>query len=396
MQAQFDKLRIQAFDAHLFIWGSGSERYFGPVNPTGIIARTIEGKTANYLILAEHAPAIHLGIGYEDFPPRTETVVFTDLDETFEFARLDSLSKTLAGIGASDTQDGTIKSLIKPSKPSRVTWRLLYPDPSIVFRELRPLPPEIDALCQILELGNRTQLRDQRVKALEKLQQVGKDLMPELHARLNPLIGQGEDMRMEYYIATTLANLGDEDYNIVREIGLHLAVASADGGGVWDQEDVVPIKCHAVRALSNVRQSDTVILLRRSLRDEDIDVRKAVIWALGALGEEDGRDDLESISNQPDGEETRSARAALELFGVANFDQIRTRSKELDHLAASRQVIPVNSIYVHRNGQQYGPYKLDQVKAWLVSRNLLLNDLVCYEGSSEWIQLSSIPGMMEQ
>lgn len=393
MKEQFEKLRNQAFDANLFLWGSGSERYFGPVNPAGIIERTLEEKATNYLILAEHAPTIHLGIGYEDFPPRTEAVVFADLDQNFDFAKLDSPTKTLGGIGASDTPDGTIKILIKPAKVLKVTWRLLYPDPGVVFKELRPLPPEIDVLCQTLEHGSRRH-RDQRIEALnklqEKLQNVGREFLPELHERLNPLVGRAEDMGVEYYIASTLANLGDEDENIVREICLHLSLAK----GLYDEKDtVVLIMCDAIRALSNVRHPDTVVILQRYLRNEDVEVRKAVICALGALGQEDGKQDLESICNQPDGDESRTARVALESFGTASFDQIRARIGELNE-RASAGLIRASNIYIYRNGKQHGPYPIEHVRSWLANGQVLASDLACYEGASEWVPLSSVPGVI--
>lgn len=391
MREQFEKLRDQAFTANVFLWGSGNDRYFAPIGPTGIIERTVEGKTTNYLILAEHAAAIHLGLGYEDFPPRTEAVVLADLNEEFEFSRLDSASKTLGGISASDTPDGTIKDLIKPPKLRRVTWRLLYPDPQTLFKELRPLPADIDALCQIVEHGTR-QHRDQRIAALNKLMESFdelKEFLPELHERFNPLVGRAEDMGVEYYIASELANLGDQDPNVVREISFHISLAAAEGGGIWDEDHADFIRCDAIRALSNVRNPDTVILVRRNLQDKSPSVRKSVIWALGALGEEDGRKDLELIRDQGTAEESQAAAVALELFGNATFDQIRSRTKELEQQAATA----ISSLYIHRNGQQLGPFPFDQVKAWFAAGQLAATDLAHYEGAAAWMPLSSVPGI---
>lgn len=392
MQEKFEKLKEQALSAHVFFWGSGGDRYFGPINPTGIIERTVDEKITNYLILAEHVPTIHLGIGYEDFPPRTEAIVLADLDQSFEFTGLDLSAKALTGIGASETPDGTIKDLVRPPKPRRMTWHLLYPDPKTVFKELRPLPPDIDALCQIVQYGTR-QHRDQRLEALNSLQDSLEDLrefLPELHERFNPLVGQAEDMAIEYYIASTLANLGDDDPNIVREISLHLSIAKQDGGGIWDAEKADIIRCNGLRALSNVRQPDTVILVRRCIRDESALVRKAAICALGALGQEEGRPDLEAIRDRNDGEESGAAKIALELFG-ASYDQIRARSKPADLVPTAFPTI--ESIYVHRNGQQFGPYPLDQAKAWLATGQLGPDDLAHYEGAPGWMPLSSVPGI---
>jgi hypothetical protein len=394
MQEQFEKLRLQAFSAHVFLWGSGNERYFGPLCPTAIVERTVDGKTSNYLVVAEHAAAVHLGLGFEDFPPGTQAVVFASLDENLEFARFDSTAKTLGGIGASETPDGTIKDLIKPPKPRRMTWRLLYPDMKTVFKELKPLPPEIDALCQIVEHGTRRH-RDQRLEALNELQDRLEELqeyLPELHERFNPLIGQAEDMAIEYYMAVTLANLGDNDPNVVREISFHLSVAKQGGGGIWDAEHADFIRGNAIRALSNVREPDTVIIVKRCLEDESLAVRKSVIWALGALGQEEGRNDLESIRNLKTGEESRAAQVALELFGVASYDQIRSRTRELEQQALTA-ASPITSLYIYRNGQQLGPYAFAQVRAWLADGQLAAHDLACHQGAPEWVPLASVPGI---
>src|ERR1051325_7254430 len=47
-------------------------------------------------------------------------------------------------------------------------------------------------------------------------------------------------------------------------------------------------------------------------------------------------------------------------------------------------------IYISRGGQSYGPYPLDQVRAWLASGQLHPNDLACYTGASNWVSLSSL------
>ena len=51
------------------------------------------------------------------------------------------------------------------------------------------------------------------------------------------------------------------------------------------------------------------------------------------------------------------------------------------------------SVFLYKNGQQYGPYSIDQVKGWLSSGQVQPADLACYEGSTTWTPLSTLLGM---
>ena len=50
-------------------------------------------------------------------------------------------------------------------------------------------------------------------------------------------------------------------------------------------------------------------------------------------------------------------------------------------------------IYIHRDGQQTGPYSLDDLKAQLDSGVFQPTDLAWYEGAADWAPVSSIPGV---
>jgi hypothetical protein len=50
-------------------------------------------------------------------------------------------------------------------------------------------------------------------------------------------------------------------------------------------------------------------------------------------------------------------------------------------------------MYIHRGNQQHGPYGSADVRAWLSSGQILPTDLACYEGSTDWIQVYSLPNM---
>jgi predicted lipid-binding transport protein (Tim44 family) len=50
-------------------------------------------------------------------------------------------------------------------------------------------------------------------------------------------------------------------------------------------------------------------------------------------------------------------------------------------------------LYIHRSGQQFGPYNQADVRAWLSSGQILPTDLACPAGSDSWVQVNSLPGM---
>ena len=51
-------------------------------------------------------------------------------------------------------------------------------------------------------------------------------------------------------------------------------------------------------------------------------------------------------------------------------------------------------IYVHREGKNYGPYSVSQLKEYLQARNFIKDDLACHDGAN-WVKLSEVPGIEE-
>lgn len=51
------------------------------------------------------------------------------------------------------------------------------------------------------------------------------------------------------------------------------------------------------------------------------------------------------------------------------------------------------NITIHRDGQNYGPYSLEDVRQHLGTGSLALTDLAFVEGASEWTTLSQLPGV---
>jgi hypothetical protein len=50
-------------------------------------------------------------------------------------------------------------------------------------------------------------------------------------------------------------------------------------------------------------------------------------------------------------------------------------------------------IFLHRGGQQTGPFSIDEVRAQLASGAVSAADLAWYEGAADWAPVSSLPGL---
>ena len=52
-------------------------------------------------------------------------------------------------------------------------------------------------------------------------------------------------------------------------------------------------------------------------------------------------------------------------------------------------------IFISRDGQQFGPYPIEQVRELLNQNVLLPDDLAYHEGLDNWVSLSNIAGITE-
>ena len=50
-------------------------------------------------------------------------------------------------------------------------------------------------------------------------------------------------------------------------------------------------------------------------------------------------------------------------------------------------------LYIHRDGQQYGPYPAEEARAHLASGALRPDDLAWHEGASAWVPLAELAGI---
>ena len=50
-------------------------------------------------------------------------------------------------------------------------------------------------------------------------------------------------------------------------------------------------------------------------------------------------------------------------------------------------------IFLKLNGEQVGPYQLDDKKGWLEAGHISVDDTAWFEGCSDWIEVGEIPGV---
>ena len=51
-------------------------------------------------------------------------------------------------------------------------------------------------------------------------------------------------------------------------------------------------------------------------------------------------------------------------------------------------------VYIHRDGKNFGPYSVAQLREYLKAKNFTEDDLACYDGAN-WVKLSLVPGISE-
>ena len=51
-------------------------------------------------------------------------------------------------------------------------------------------------------------------------------------------------------------------------------------------------------------------------------------------------------------------------------------------------------LYISREGQQFGPYSIEQARDYMASGNLLAEDLAWHDGAAEWVPLAQVPGVV--
>lgn len=72
-----------------------------------------------------------------------------------------------------------------------------------------------------------------------------------------------------------------------------------------------------------------------------------------------------------------------------NFSEIPEALQNI-HFLFKNEVV---DFYLSLNGEQVGPYRCEDIQGWLNAGHITLNDLAWFEGCSDWVTVSDIPGI---
>ncbi|NDG99884.1 MAG: DUF4339 domain-containing protein, partial [Opitutae bacterium] len=51
-------------------------------------------------------------------------------------------------------------------------------------------------------------------------------------------------------------------------------------------------------------------------------------------------------------------------------------------------------VYLHQNGQQVGPYQVNDLQSWVETGQLSVGQLAWFEGCPSWVTLAEVPGII--
>lgn len=89
-------------------------------------------------------------------------------------------------------------------------------------------------------------------------------------------------------------------------------------------------------------------------------------------------------------------RVMISDVGIAVLDSESRVIFYAPEISESCDSVPTPSqLLLYRNGQQHGPYPVEQVKAWIAAGQIQGTDQVWYEGADGWVTVASVPGLMD-
>ena len=71
-------------------------------------------------------------------------------------------------------------------------------------------------------------------------------------------------------------------------------------------------------------------------------------------------------------------------------DQVEEIEKKANQIASDAKQL--SEIYLHKQGEQYGPFDMSQIEDFLIAKDFNLEDLACWDGKN-WKKIEQIPGL---
>jgi hypothetical protein len=72
--------------------------------------------------------------------------------------------------------------------------------------------------------------------------------------------------------------------------------------------------------------------------------------------------------------------------------ETRSTGRERPSVPLLAPTLIIKEVFILREGNKFGPYSIDQLRGYIASGNVHLEDLAWYEGAPTWIPVSQVPG----
>ena len=99
---------------------------------------------------------------------------------------------------------------------------------------------------------------------------------------------------------------------------------------------------------------------------------------------------IELPTNDNEGTDSGEELSQQSVEDDEGEDQAEEIEKKANQIASDAKQL--SEIYLHKQGEQYGPYDMSQIEGFLVAKDFHLEDLACWDGKN-WKKIEQIPGL---
>ena len=99
---------------------------------------------------------------------------------------------------------------------------------------------------------------------------------------------------------------------------------------------------------------------------------------------------IELPTNDKEGTDTGEELSQQSVEDDKGEDRVEEIEKKANQIASDAKQL--SEIYLHKQGEQYGPYDMSQIEGFLIAKDFTLEDLACWDGKN-WEKIEQIPGL---
>ena len=99
---------------------------------------------------------------------------------------------------------------------------------------------------------------------------------------------------------------------------------------------------------------------------------------------------IELPTNDNEGTDTGEELSQQSVEDDEGEGRVEEIEKNANQIASDAKLL--SEIYLHKQGEQYGPYNMSQIEGFLIAKDFNLEDLACWDGKN-WKKIEQIPGL---